>query len=76
MCTPADFEVRNKLLTEVELVQGFGVTCTPGVVYCTAVLVIIEGSGVARASGVLHYNTSMVVSKTLKIDLPRKTRGE
>ena len=66
MCTPADFEVRNKLLTEVELVQGFGVTCTPGVVYCTAVLVIIEGSGMACASNVSHYNASTEVLKTLK----------
>ena len=58
---------------EVELVQRFDVACTPGVVYCTAVLVIIEGSGVARASGMSHYNTSTVVSKRLKIDLLRKT---
>ena len=35
-------------------------------VYLTAVLVIIEGSGMACASGVFHYNTSTVVSKTLK----------
>ena len=76
MCTPADFKVREKLLTEVGLVQGFGVTSTPGVVHRTAILVIIEGSGVAHASGVLHYNTSTVVTKTLKIDLPRKTCGE
>ena len=72
MCTPVDTSTYDiNYLTEVELVQGFGVTCTPGVVYRTAVLVIIEGSGVARASSVSHYNISTVV-QNLKLTYREK----